>query len=527
MLRRALSTTAAAAGALLVVPATAPAALRTTDLHLRMTDGTSLAATLWRPPGPTPAAGWPTVVALHGWRGNRASVASVARTIAASGIQVLAYDSRGFGGSGGRSDLAGPTTVGDLRAIVGWLRGGRRVRASPAVAPAARGGAIGLYGRSAGAGQALAAAAGRLRVQAIVAVNPWVDLQSSLDPAGIPKSGFAHGFLSGCHATCTPATRGALEALRQPQTANAALPYLRSRLLAGRLRRISAPTMVVQGVADPLFGVDQGLALYRGLRRGVPRYLYLGHLGHSSGPEPSAEVTLLRARILAFLTAHLAPAEDVPGPLGIELHPTDPYGVVASTALPAASGTAGWRLARAYGAPASGSLLLGSGGSVGLTRVAPSGWLWGRPVLRLRLRARPGLAPLDSFSVQLWRTLDGRRHLVASGAVSLARPLLSSWRLVNVRLSFAADDPPAHSRLTLTIADGVAPASVSYGSSLPAGPPGSGLEIGLRGSSLRLPLARLRPPAPTPPVAVASPNAEPTTSAARAFGGDGFGPEPG
>ncbi len=518
MPRRALPTIAVVAVALSLVPTAASARVASTDVHLRMRDGTALAATLWRPPGPMPAAGWPTVVALHGWRGNRASVAAVGRAAAAAGILVVAYDSRGFGQSGGQADLAGPTTVGDLRAIVGWLRGGQGVRVTPSVAAGARADAIALYGRSAGAAQALSAAAGHLRVRAVVAVNPWLDLQASLDPGGIPKTGFAQGFLAGCHGGCTPSTRSALDALRRPGTAAAALPFLRSRGLVGRLRGITAPTMVVQGLADPLFGVDQGLALYRGLSSRVPGYLYLGHLGHSSGPEPAAEARILRARIVAFLLAHLVPAEETKGPHGVELHAIDPFAGVAASTLPSDDGALGWRLA-GTGASRAVSFRVLSGGSSTLTRAAPSGWLWGRPLLRLRVRARADRPAADGFSVQLWRTGGPRRHLLATGAASLAdHPLQRGWRTLEIRMSFAADDPPAHSRLSLTIACGVPATSVAYGSSLPPAPPGTGFEIGLRGSSLRLPLGRIRDDArPRRPI----PSAR-RLAISTAFGGDGL-----
>ena len=59
------------------------------------------------------------------------------------------------------------------------------------------------------------------------------------------------------------------------------------------------------------------------------------------------------------------------------------------------------------------------------------------------------------------------------------------------------------------------------------GSAGSGLEVSLRGSSLRLPVARLPVARPTPPAGTAGDAPEATTSASRAFGDDGLGSEPG
>lgn len=497
---------------------TAPAAVHGRELHLKMADGTSLAATLWRPAGPTPRRGWPTVVALHGWRGNRGSVAYISRSIARAGIQVLAYDSRGFGQSRGLSDLGGPTTAGDLRAIVHWLRGGKRI--GPVVAPRAQVDRIGLYGRSAGAGEALAAVTEGLHVQALVAVNTWVNLQQALAPGGVPKSGFARGFLAGCHRSCTPSAQSAFEELRSPKTAAAALPFLRARDFAPLLHRVRAPTMIVQGQADPLFPVDQGLALYRGLAAGVPRYLYIGHLGHSSGPEPSRETAVLRKRIVGFLSAQLKPSaatERRPSSTrlrGVELHAIAPFTPRATrSSLPRATGGLRWRL----GAGSAASIGLATGGTASMSYPAPVGWIWGTPLVTLQIRARPGRLPLDMFSIQLWRSGSGQRRLLATRAVSLASPLNQHWRTVRVRLSFAADDPPRHSKLTLTLANGVSPTSVAYGPSLPASPPASAMELRLGGfSSVSLRVARGR--APTGRVL-----ADPAASATD-FGGDGLEP---
>ena len=113
-----------------------------------MPDGTGLTAELTQPstPGPHPA-----IVFIDSWATPDFEYLVQARQFAADGYIVLEYDPRGFYGSGGTIDVAGPQDVADVSSVISWLL------ANTAANPAE----IGVGGISYGAG--LCAACRRAR----------------------------------------------------------------------------------------------------------------------------------------------------------------------------------------------------------------------------------------------------------------------------------------------------------------------------------------------------------------------------
>lgn len=126
----------------------------------------------WHLPGEgdtfaTPA-GRPCVVMAHGFAGTKDSgLLPFARALAAGGLDVLAFDYRGFGLSGGtpRQTVSMEGQVEDYRAAM---------RAAAAL-PDVDGSRLVLWGVSLGGGHVLAAGAGRDDVAAVVALTPLVD----------------------------------------------------------------------------------------------------------------------------------------------------------------------------------------------------------------------------------------------------------------------------------------------------------------------------------------------------------------
>ena len=113
-------------------------------------------------------AGRPALVMAHGLGGTKDSgLEPFAEAFAAAGLEVLAFDYRGFGESAGeprqRVSLAGQ--VEDYRAAIG------AAAALPGVDP----GRIVLWGISLAGGHVLSVAAGRTDVAAVVAAVPMVD----------------------------------------------------------------------------------------------------------------------------------------------------------------------------------------------------------------------------------------------------------------------------------------------------------------------------------------------------------------
>ena len=103
-----------------------------------------------------------TLVVLHGVADTRASVAGMVDRFRRRGLDVVAYDSRAHGESGGDSCTYGYFEKQDLQRVVASLRPG------PVV----------LLGTSLGAAVALQAAAGNPRVTGVVAAEVFSDLET-------------------------------------------------------------------------------------------------------------------------------------------------------------------------------------------------------------------------------------------------------------------------------------------------------------------------------------------------------------
>lgn len=122
-----------------------------TELTLTTSDGVPLAA--WYAPTTNGAA----VILIHGSGGSREDIREHALTLAQNGFGVLAFDGRGAGESGGRSNRYGWNGTRDVGAAVGYLA------AQPDVS------AIGGWGISLGGEMLLGAAGAYPQLAAIVA----------------------------------------------------------------------------------------------------------------------------------------------------------------------------------------------------------------------------------------------------------------------------------------------------------------------------------------------------------------------
>lgn len=116
----------------------------------------------------TTAAGRPIAVMAHGFGGTQDSgLEPFARALTAAGIDVLTFDYRGFGASGGspRQTVTMAGQLADYRAALDAARG------LPGVDPAR----VVLWGVSLSGGHVFALAAGRDDIAAVVALTPLVD----------------------------------------------------------------------------------------------------------------------------------------------------------------------------------------------------------------------------------------------------------------------------------------------------------------------------------------------------------------
>ena len=103
-----------------------------------------------------------TLIYLHGVADNRASGAGVMERFRKRGFDVVAYDSRAHGESGGEACTYGPLEKQDLRRVLDTVRPGPIV----------------LVGSSLGAAVALQKAADEARISAVVAAESFSDLRT-------------------------------------------------------------------------------------------------------------------------------------------------------------------------------------------------------------------------------------------------------------------------------------------------------------------------------------------------------------
>lgn len=116
-----------------------------------------------------------TIIFAHGYHSNRLQPSvpalELARSFVESGFNVLMFDFRNSGESGGDVTTLGYHEVKDIYAAVAWLKRERAPQAEK----------VGVIGFSMGAVTAILAAAGEPAIGAVVADSPFSDLRSYLN----------------------------------------------------------------------------------------------------------------------------------------------------------------------------------------------------------------------------------------------------------------------------------------------------------------------------------------------------------
>ena len=227
---------------------------------------------LYLPDSPDPA---PAVLLAHGFGASKDALAADAERLRADGYVVLAYSARGFGDSGGRISLdAIDYEVADARALVDTLA------ERPEVEQRSGDPVVGVAGASYGGALALMLGATDPRIDAVAAAITWNDLADSLVPqageADVPAPGvFKEAWatqLFGAAASGRDGPCGRLSAelctLYTKLVGGGQLDAVDRALLAASspalvLDGMTAPTLLLQGRQDTLFGLDQADASAR------------------------------------------------------------------------------------------------------------------------------------------------------------------------------------------------------------------------------------------------------------------------
>lgn len=269
------------------------------DAVILARDGTRLSATVFQPAlkaGETA----PLIVHTHGWGGWRVTgpdgfygknMMSGRAALKAwkAGYWVVSYDQRGWGGSDGRIEMMDPRyEVSDASAVIDWAAQHLpRLRMDGPNDPR-----VGMLGESYGGAVQLLAAAEDKRIDAIVPIATWYDLSDALAPDGQLKIGWGGVLLSLGIATGYDLGKFAQADYLQTASGRMTAPVqaeLADHSLArycAEGRRPHADALLIQGLRDTLFPLDQGLQIRQCLRQGDADVRLLGMQGGHILPPP-------------------------------------------------------------------------------------------------------------------------------------------------------------------------------------------------------------------------------------------------
>ena len=358
----------------------------------------SLDVDLYLPATSRPA---PAVLLAHGFGGSKGSVAKDAERIRREGYVVMAYSARGFGRSGGRISLdALGYEVADAKRLVDVLAGRAEVEkrdGNPV---------IGVVGASYGGALALMLGATDPRIDAVVAAITWNNLPQALVPQtdsatpGVFKQAWAtqlFGAAASPFAGACGRFTAELCALYTKLVGGGQLDATDRTLLeasspASVLGGMTAPTLLLQGREDTLFGLDQANANAQEIAAAgaeVKVAWFAG--GHDGGQSSGATTSGTTSTVDQWLADHLSGTSSPPAR-------SEPF----SFTVPAsARGFAETRIAALYPGLNGGSVRkLPLGGRFGIVVNPPGG-------LPATISSLPGIGAVDSVNAGIGSALAG------------------------------------------------------------------------------------------------------------------------
>jgi ABC-2 type transport system ATP-binding protein len=274
------------------------------DVIVTSFDGTPISASFFPAEGLQPGQTAPTILETHGWGATRdkdensATLAPVGQVglgpLRRAGFNVLTWDSRGFGESGGTVEVDSKDFEGrDVSALLDWLATQPEQELDGAGDPRA-----GMTGASYAGGIELVAAAIDHRIDAIAPDIAWHSLLTALYRDDLVKGGWAAA-LSGLGiptatalgvispagvqtGTVDPHIVSALqEGLATGHLSAEDKAWFASRGPGDLVSQIRAPTLLVQGTADTLFTPSEAIRNFEALKAsGVPVHMLWFCGGH-------------------------------------------------------------------------------------------------------------------------------------------------------------------------------------------------------------------------------------------------------
>ncbi len=277
----------------------------TRDLDVVSFDGTVIRAHWFPVEGATAEAPAPTVLMGPGWSlaGDTDVTATGIlgaidiATLWDAGFNVLTWDPRGFGESGGVAQVDSADHEGrDVQVLLDW------VSSQPVAAlDAEHDPSVGMIGGSYGGGIQLVVAAQDCRVDAIVPIVAWHSLVTSLFKAETVKTGWATTLTdAAASGNVDPHVASAYTAgIETGRLSDEDVEWFESRGPGDAVGRITVPTLIVQGTVDTLFTLDEGVTNFTILRdAGVPVAMLWYCDGHGVClTDPGAEDRVANAAI--------------------------------------------------------------------------------------------------------------------------------------------------------------------------------------------------------------------------------------
>ncbi len=297
-----------------------------TDLDVVSFDDTVIRAHWFPVEGATAESPAPTVLMGPGWSlPGDTDVESTGilgaidiSTLREAGFNVLTWDPRGFGESGGVAQVDAADHEGrDVQVLLDWV-------ASQPVATldAEHDPAVGMIGGSYGGGIQLVVAADDCRVDAIVPIVAWHSLLTSLFKAETVKTGWATTLTeAAASGSVDPHVESAYTSgVETGRLSQDDIDWFESRGPGDAVGRITAPTLIVQGTIDTLFTLDEGVTNFTILQDSdVPVAMIWYCEGHGvcltePGPQDrvaNAAVAWLRRYVMDDTDAEEVPVFDV------------------------------------------------------------------------------------------------------------------------------------------------------------------------------------------------------------------------
>ena len=240
------------------------------DLTITTRDNVALDATITAPTDTMPAGGFPGVVLVHGYGGNKNDMAPVASVLATNGYVSLAYSVRGQGNSGGFSTTNGETERLDLAEVLQHLRTLGNVNS----------GKIGVAGASQGGIHAWMAAVYRMPgVAAVVPTYATPRFAKDLVPNNCVKQALVREM--SLSTVRYAADRDLVRDYIIRDEYDSVLAYIESRDLQRLVDSVQVPVFQGLGWKDDLFPANAGIRAAGDLvARGVPVWSYYGTNGH-------------------------------------------------------------------------------------------------------------------------------------------------------------------------------------------------------------------------------------------------------